>query len=65
MKAKYRKFSTDYIKHLASLPQNRNMRTYQKWIRRQRKHIKVEKQICHVVYYFKVKKFIRNFGVEE
>lgn len=50
MKAKYRKYTKEYIKHLASLPQNRNMKTYQKWVRRQIKEVKQEKQICHVSF---------------
>lgn len=65
MKTKYRKFSKEYIKHLASLPQNRHLRNYQKWIRKQIKKAKQEKQICHVVFHFKKKKYIRNFGGEE
>lgn len=50
MKAKYRKFSEEYIEHLALLPQNRHLRKYQKWVRKQRKQTKQEKQICHVAF---------------
>ena len=50
MKTKYKKFSKEYIAHLTALPQNRNMRGYQKWVRRQIKEVKQEKQICHVSF---------------